>query len=208
MWWWRFGRSPRFLGGTASARIRVRAYGRAPNIECISAAPLLPAVKRRDQRKSWHVANHGPRDCGRDHHDQSCSRHQRSSGVATPEEPRKQCRDSGEQEHVVDDGCRQIGMQQIMGHSQATAGRAVPAREQFERALREQRAAVVWVDNAHVGDSARSRSTGCQCGVGLSPSREYGAGMGHTLSMPPTSRRTAPGNLSGYRSVAQPQLAS
>jgi hypothetical protein len=44
----------------------------------------------------------------------------------------------------------------------------------------------VWIDDADIRDSARGGSTGCQCGVGLSPPREFGAGFGHTFSMPPT----------------------
>src|SRR5581483_4340028 len=147
-----------------------------------SGAATLP-VNRGDEREAGHVANDRPADGGNDDQGDERGRHGGFICAAAEHHPGDESRDSDEKEDVVDDCGREVCVQQVVSHPQTAAGGAVPAGQQFERALRKDRTADMRVDEAGVGRRAGDGGSGRERGESL-PSAS-GSRDTHAFSMPP-----------------------
>ena len=85
-----------------------------------------------------------------------CPRRQRTRSQAS------QHGQADEEEDVVDDGGGEVAVQHVVGHPQAAAARAVPARQRLERACREHEVRAVGIAETDVGEAAHEHGAGAE----------------------------------------------
>ena len=80
--------------------------------------------------------------------------HPRPPAAHAQQNPRQQQRQTDEGEDIVDDRGGQVAVENVVGHPQAAAARAVQTRQRLEGAGREDEVRAVRIAESEVGQAA------------------------------------------------------